>query len=375
MKKIVVTGANGFIGKNLVSRLCDMKTQYKVIKLIKTSSDVEWRNAIEDADFIIHLAGVNRSDLLDDFVSGNINCTKKICELISELDCAPRIFFSSSTKAMPGTFYGDTKTTAEGLLEELGDKTESKVTVCRLPNIYGKWSKPFYNSVVATFCYQILNNQELLINNDSPDIELLYIDDLIDALLSWLKFSDESIHRYIKSSIDVISVKNLSKRLFELNNMRVQGFVPSAASGLNRRLYATLLSFMNQKQAVISYSSHNDDRGSFSELFKHHRSGQIAFLTSKPGVTRGDHFHHTKVERFVVLSGTAKVEFRNIIDNEYFSVISVGGDGKIIETLPGYAHAITNTGKTELIVVLWANEIFDKSKPDTYYSRVRAIDA
>ena len=375
MKRAVVTGANGFIGKNLIRRLEDMGLHdTEVIGVTRESSHEEWKAAIEYADCIIHLAGVNRSDSDEDFVYGNVDSTERICNLVGDGVGGPRIFFASSTKAVPGSPYGDTKIAAENTLQDLAKNNGSSINICRLPNVYGKWSKPFYNSVVATFCHQIANSQEVEINNKSTLLELLYIDDLVDALVCWLESPEYHIDGHINRCIDTLSVGSLAERLVEMRDSRATGVIPSAGFGLDRKLYATFLSFMPVESAVTTYHSHTDARGSFSELFKHSVSGQVAFLTSKPGVVRGEHFHHTKVERFVVLAGHAKLEYRHVIDHTYFAVVSSAGDGKIIETLPGYAHNITNIGEEDLIVMLWANEVFDDLNPDTYYSKVNKIE-
>jgi UDP-2-acetamido-2,6-beta-L-arabino-hexul-4-ose reductase len=375
LKRIVVTGADGFIGKNLIRRLEDIGLlETEVISLTRESSNEEWEEAIECANCIIHLAGVNRSDSDNDFIYGNVDSTKRICNLVSDRAGSPRIFFASSTKAVSGTPYGDTKIAAENAFNDLAKKNGGCINICRLPNVYGKWSKPFYNSVVATFCHQIANNQEVEIHNKSTLLELLYIDDLVDALVNWLESPGYDIDGHVNKCIDQLTLGSLAERLIKMRDSRAVGVIPSAGFGLDRKLYATLLSFMPVESAVTLYHSHTDPRGSFSELFKHSVSGQVAFLTSKPGVVRGEHFHNTKVERFVVLAGHAKLEYRHVIDHTYFAVVSSAGDGKIIETLPGYAHNITNIGEEDLIVVLWANEVFDDSNPDTYYSEVNKIE-
>ena len=375
MKKIVITGADGFVGKNLTRRLDDASLlDTEIVRLTRNSKDWEWKAAIEYADYIIHLAGVNRSESAEDFINGNVNSTERICSLVAEVGGSPMIFFASSTKAILGTPYGDTKIAAENLLKELAENSICIITICRLPNVYGKWSKPFYNSAVATFCHQIANSQDIEIKDRSTLLNLLYIDDLVDALLCWLDSPDHQMREHIARCIDTVTLGSLAERLVEMNDCRASGVIPSAGFGLDRKLYATLLSFMPVDAAVTEYHSNTDTRGSFSELFKHSVSGQVAFLTSKPGVVRGEHFHHTKVERFVVLAGDAKLEYRHVIDDTYFSVESSAGDGKVIETLPGYAHNITNIGEVDLIVVLWANEVFDDSNPDTYYSKVNKIE-
>lgn len=371
MRNIVVTGADGFIGRNFVRRLSDEDFDHiRIFGLNRQSSHSDWDSLIARADVIIHLAGVNRSDTVDDFVSGNVESTTRLCRLVSQSGRSPAIFYASSTKAIPGSHYGDTKVAAEQSLFELADATDSEVNVCRLPNVYGKWSKPFYNSAVATFCHQIAHEKELQVNDDAPMLELLYIDDLVDGLMCWLDSSDFSMSNHIAEYTEMLSVRDLAERLSKMYDLRARGHVPSAGSGLDRRLYATLLSFMPADASVTTYASHIDSRGAFSELFKHSLCGQIAFLTSKPGVVRGEHFHHTKVERFVVLAGKAKFENRNVIDDTFFTVFSSAGDGKIIETLPGYAHNICNVGDVDLVVVLWANEVFDENNPDTYSFKV-----
>lgn len=371
MKRIVITGADGFIGKNLIRRLEDRRMLETVlIRITRESTHAQWEAAIDGADCIIHLAGVNRSAAVSDFFSGNVDSTKRICSFLTEKAVSPRIFFASSTKAVPGLPYGDTKILAENTLKDLQRKTGIRICISRLPNVYGKWSKPFYNSVVATFCYQLANNIEIEVHNGSTSLDLLYIDDLVEALVRWVDAPEYDIDGHVAKCIDRLTVGELAERLVAIRDARAVGLVPSAGFGLERKLYATFLSFIPAATAVTAYRSHTDARGSFSELFKHPVSGQLAFLTSKPGVVRGQHFHHTKVERFVVLAGQATFEFRHVIDDTYFAVASSAGDGKVIETLPGYAHSIVNTGGEVLIVMLWANEIFDELNPDTYYAKV-----
>lgn len=375
-RNLVVTGAKGFIGKNLVCRLNGQNTnKLKITTLHKGSNISEWETAIKSADYIIHLAGVNRAAGRSSFLKGNVDSTHNICTFVKASNKKPKILFSSSIKAVSGTDYGDTKRLAETALRELDSLGEAEVTILKLPNVFGKWSKPFYNSVVATFCHQLSQYKEIEIHDSLAELELLYIDDLVDIILKWLHSNTFCHKEALSKSIHKLTVGDLANKLIELRDFRLENLVPSAGNGLDRQLYATLLSFYSIEQQFTNYDLKSDARGTFAEIFKHPEAGQISYLTAAPGVVRGNHYHHTKVERFVVLTGKARFEFENIDDNEYFAVEAYGGDGRIIETLPGYAHNLKNIGDDLLVVMLWANEIYNDSLSDTFHSVVGIDEA
>lgn len=361
--KVLVTGANGFIGKNLCISLSSIGncTVYKFDR--KTSID-ELNMMLSKADIIFHLAGVNRSDNELDF-QDNISLTNLIIEKLSYLDKKTPLVFSSTIHAGREDPYGRSKAHAEELLKKLHKDHGNPVYIYKLSNVFGKWCKPNYNSVVATFCHNIANNKPIIINDENTEIDLIHIGEVITSFLGLLELKGKDL-KYIKiDKVHRISIGKLAQTLHEYKEGRYQLKSGHVGKGFERLLYSTFISYLPTSDFKYPITRNEDSRGVFVEMLKTPDSGQFSFFTAHPNVTRGGHYHHVKTEKFLVIEGKAKFCFKNIITNETFSLITSGEISEVVETIPGWSHDITNIGKDRLIVMLWANEAYDHSKPDT----------
>lgn len=365
--KALITGSEGFIGKNLKTTLSDKKI-CDVICFDRKNNFTELKKYLDQVDVIFHLAGVNRSNKIEEFNNINFELTKKICNLVENSNRNIPIFYSSSIQAGDNSPYGISKEKGEKILLELYKNKKNPILIFRLPNVFGKWSKPNYNSVVATFCNNVINNIDLKIENPNKKLDLLYIDDLIDNFIKILKSKTFKKNKlfYKMPNTETISVKNLALTIKEFNSVE-SNFIPnSAGKGFIRKLYATFLSY--KKPSNFSYKLKNniDSRGNFVEFLKTKDSGQFSFFTAFPGITRGGHYHHTKNEKFLVVQGKAKFRFKNISSSELYEICVDSNNPEVVYSIPGWAHDITAIGNEKLIVILWSNEIFDELNPDTY---------
>ena len=367
--RILVTGANGFIGKNFCVHLQEKKS-YTLLKYTRENSFDSLKSLVERSHFIIHLAGENRPKKISDYKNVNTDFTAKLSKLIEQTGRLIPVIFASSIQSDLNSSYGKSKLEAEKILEALHKKTGNPIAIYRLPNVFGKWCKPNYNSVVATFCNNIANNLPILINDKSTNIRLIYIDDLIASFFDYINSNCSGLIRPEISSEYQTNLGELAELLYSFHKSRENLETLDVGSGFNRAMHATYLSYIKPKKFAYNLPSYKDDRGSFLEILKTKNSGQFSFFTAFPGITRGGHYHHTKTEKFLVLKGTALFKFRNIITNETYELIATDNELKVIETIPGWAHNITNTGSEEMIVMLWANEVFDREYPDTISTHV-----
>jgi len=370
--KVLITGENGFIAKNLKIFLKE-RSDIKILKYSKNNKTSELVDIIDKVDFIFHLAGVNRSENLQDFTIGNENLTYELCEAIRKANKKIPVIYSSSIQADLDNPYGVSKHKAENLLFNLEKEEDNPVYIYRLPNVFGKWCKPNYNSVVATFCYNISRDIPINIDNQEDLITLVYIDDVINdfvMIMDNLKKKSETDNYQSVSPLYNITVGNLAKQLYAFKEIRNSNIIERVGKGLIRALYSTYISYLPKKQFSYSLKAHKDQRGSFVEMLKTPDCGQFSCFTILPNVTRGDHYHHSKTEKFLVINGNALFKFYNLNTLETYEIKVNGDNPEIVESIPGWAHNITNIGKEEITVMLWANEIFDNSKPDTYKNKI-----
>jgi UDP-2-acetamido-2,6-beta-L-arabino-hexul-4-ose reductase len=370
--KILITGADGFIGKNFKLRLSE-QSQHETRLFSRNNSVKDLDALLDGVDFVFHFAGVNRPSNLNDFVTDNINITDDLCRAISNLyDKTGKIIsliFTSSTQSSKNTPYGESKLASERIVLSLSASHKAKVRILRLPNIFGKWSKPNYNSVVATFCHNIARNIPIQIDDPSTLITLVYIEDLIDSFVKTIdnEIPQEDIESSLISSLEYqIKVGELASLIQGFKNSRESLVLEKTGEGLEGALYSTYVSFLPTKDFKYSIPSYKDDRGSFTEMVKTQENGQFSFFTAHPGVTRGCHYHNFKTEKFLVVKGRALFKFKNIATFETHELETSDDTSEIVESIPGWAHSITNIGSEEMIVILWANEMLDKNKPDTY---------
>ena len=372
MSHVLVTGANGFIGKNLLHRLSCI-AGITISTFNRDDDPTDLAPKIEAADTIVHLAAENRPSDNNKFYEVNHLLSRSICHLIRNKAIAhpgrhTPIIFTSSIHVNQDTPYGISKLAAESEFQQLAHETSNPCTIYRLPGVFGKWSKPNYNSVVATFCYNLTRKIDINISEPSKSIPLIYIDDLIESIVSAISFPVHGVTYPHVSPLYNITLQELANTIKAFDTSIATHSLPAVGSGLLRALYATYLSFLPSHSFKYSLPQHNDDRGTFVEFLKTTDSGQLSYFTAFPGVTRGGHYHHTKNEKFLVVSGTAKFRFRCLVSNQYMEHTISASDSSVVASIPGWSHDITNIGTDNLIVLLWSSEVFDKTKPDTYPS-------
>lgn len=361
--KVLITGAHGFLGKNLRVHLS--AKEIETVSFTREMSLEQLPKLLRDVDFVFHLAGVNRPKDPSEFEVGNKELTEKLCDEIRTLGRQIPVIFSSSIHAGSENLYGASKKAAELALISLEKDTGSPVYIYRLPNVFGKWSRPNYNSAVATFCHNIVNDLEIKIKDPDDFITLVYVDDVIDDFIKIFSERPKGVLWPKVRTEYKISVGNLAKQIRSFKESRSSMLIEAVGSGLTRALYSTYLSFHRPEQVFYKLPIHEDHRGRFVEMLKTKDSGQFSFFTTHPGVTRGGHYHHSKNEKFLVLKGKARFKFRHIISGETYEIFTDGVNPEIVETVPGWSHDITNISDDEMIVMLWANEIFDRQQPDT----------
>jgi UDP-2-acetamido-2,6-beta-L-arabino-hexul-4-ose reductase len=360
---ILVTGADGFIGKNVVDYL--KNNQYCVTTFTRGDSNESLKKIVKKMDFIVHLAGENRPSNLSEFKTINVDLTRTLCDAIRTSKRKVSLILSSSIQVKLNNHYGKSKLAAEEVVIKMSKETGNPVYIYRLPNVFGKWCKPNYNSVVATFCYNIANNIPIKISDSSKNLNLIYIDDLVSDFVEVIQKPSLGVSNLTVEPEYSISLGNLAKQIKVFKRSRENLITEPVGKGLVRALYSTYVSYIPASQFVYPLLQNKDDRGIFVEILKTKDSGQFSYFTSSPGVTRGEHYHHSKTEKFVVIQGSAKFKFRNIITNENYELYSSGEKPQVVESSPGWAHNITNIGNNQMIVMLWANEIFNTKYPDT----------
>lgn len=366
---VLVTGAKGFIGKNLVLKISE-KTTAKVLTFVRSDDYSLLTSLLNQADVIVHLAGENRPENETAFAEVNAGLTEKICSGLRELGKIIPIILASSTQAEQDNPYGRSKLAAEQAVQLLASETCNPVAIYRLPGVFGKWGKPNYNSVVATFCHNKARDQPIRVNDGSARIRLVYIDDVVNNILERLYSPWVGIVRPTIEPEYSITLSELSQQIDAFKNCRSDLLTERVGTGFSRALYATYVSYLPVDKFSYDLPLHSDERGVFVEMLKTRDSGQFSFFTARPGVTRGGHYHHTKTEKFLVIKGRARFGFRHMLTNEVHHIEAEGDRPQIVETVPGWTHDITNIGKEEMVVILWANEIFDRANPDTIASKV-----
>ena len=363
--EIAVTGANGFIAKNFIYNFVGSK-RFNINKITRTTSKDQVRKILNKCKVLYHFAGVNRPDKTKTFKKDNFELTKFICDYLKERKIKTQIIFSSSIQVTKNNAYGNSKRKCEKLLLDLKKKNGNNVFILRLPNIFGKWSRPNYNSVVATFCHNIARNKKVYISNPNSIITLLYIDDLVVKLKEYTKIGlNKKIIDRIKAN-DKITLQQLYNKINDIEKNRSKKIIGKISKGFNKQLYSTYISFLPKNKITYNIEKKNDSRGSFAEFYKNDDTGQVSFFIAKKGKIRGHHFHHSKVEKFLVVQGKAIFNMFDISAKKKLSFKLDDENLKVVESIPGYQHYIKNVGNSDLIVLLWSNEIFDVKKPDTY---------
>lgn len=370
--KILVTGSSGFVGKNLSAQLHNLG--YEVFEYDKESTHEDLNEYTKICDVVVHLAGVNRTKDNDQFYNGNQALTETLCGFLYENNNKAPLIFSSSIQANLDNDYGISKRKGEDVVLNHGKANGSPVYIYRFSNLFGKWCRPFYNSVVATWCYQIARDEQISIEDENVEITLEYIDDVVSEIINCINGKHSPISEY--SSIckvpisKKISLGELSKLIESFRQSRENLMVPNMGNPFIKKLYATYLSYLPKHQFIYKLKSNFDERGSFTEFLKFKDNGQVSINISKPGVVKGQHWHNTKNEKFLVVSGSGVIQFREINSEKIVEYYVNGEKLEVVDIPVGYTHNIINTGNTDLITIMWVNEIFDPQQSDTYYMEV-----
>jgi UDP-2-acetamido-2,6-beta-L-arabino-hexul-4-ose reductase len=367
--KVVVSGAFGFIGKNLCLRLSE-QPDITVVPFGRQHSLTSLLAALDSADALIHLAGENRPQYPAAFAEVNTGLTQAICDHLMATGNKLPMLLTSSAQAEFDNAYGLSKLGAEQVIETLSADNHNPVAIFRLPGVFGKWCKPNYNSVVATFCHNLANDLPIQISDPDRAVKLVYVDDVVESFFDWVRYTPAGCQRPAVTPEYTITLGQLADQIAAFKNCRTSLVSERVGTGLNRALYATYVSYLPTQKFAYDLPVHGDARGVFVEMLKTQDSGQFSFFTAHPGITRGGHYHHSKTEKFLVIKGHARFGFRQMNTGEIFFLDTCGDKPQIVETVPGWTHDITNIGESEMIVMLWANEIFDRERPDTIACKV-----
>lgn len=366
--KVLVTGANGFIGKNLMVHL-RQRGDIEVLAFVRGDTLASLAEKAAQADFIFHLAGVNRPQNDAEFAEGNTDLTRNLCDIVRAGGRPTPIVYTSSSQARRDNPYGLSKRGAEQALHALNADGVAPAYIYRLPNVFGKWCRPNYNSAVATFSHNIAHGLPIQVNDPAAQLQLVYVDDVVADFLRLLDTRPAPGEQAVAPVHD-ITVGALAEQLQAFRDSRASLVTEAVGTGLVRALYSTYISYFTPDQFAYPLIRHADPRGVFVEMLKTRDAGQFSYFTAHPGITRGGHYHHTKTEKFLVIKGRARFGFRHIDSGETHTLLTDGDTPQVVETIPGWSHDITNIGDDDMIVMLWANEIFDREHPDTITYKV-----
>lgn len=379
--KVLVTGAHGFVGKNLCVQLKNIKSgkakNYPVTISEVMEYDLDTDPMLLDgfcrrADFVFNLAGVNRPKDTEEFMKGNFGFTSTLLDTLKKYHNTCPVMISSSIQAALDNPYGESKRAGEQLMFTYSRETGSKVLVYRFPNVFGKWCRPNYNSAVATFCNNIANDLPIQVNDPSVMMNLVYIDDVVEELIAALNQSEHYDGNYcVVPVVYTITLGDIVDLLYSFKKMSQTLGVPDLSELFVKKLYSTYLSYLPKDKFTYPVKMNIDDRGSFTELIRTVGCGQFSVNISKPGITKGQHWHHTKNEKFVVVSGHGMIQLRKIDTDEVINFEVSGDKIEVVEMIPGYTHNIINLSETEnLVTFMWCNECFDPNHPDTFFEPV-----
>lgn len=364
--KILVTGANGFIGKNLIVALRAQRPACTILPVDIDSAPDDLENALATADFIFHLAGVNRPRDEREFQTGNTDFTARICKRLLQLKRSVPLVLSSSTQALLDNPYGLSKLGAEKAAAAYSGQSGARVKIYRLKNVFGKWCRPNYNSVTATFCHNIARDLPVTISDPDREIELVYIDDVIKFFLRDLEATEQNGVQYVEATpIHKVTLGALEKLIRSFRQMRTTLHVPDFTGEFARKLYGTYLACLAPDDFAYALEKKQDNRGCLAEFVKSLPFGQIFVSRTRPGVTRGNHYHDTKTEKFLVVSGKALIRFRHALNGRIIEYRVAGADLRVLDIPPGYTHSIENIGREELVTLFWTAEVFDPAHLDT----------
>jgi len=370
--KVLITGANGFVGKNLQLHLAERK-DVQVVCFTRDDDVAQLPALLQGVDFVFHLAGINRPQDPQEFLSGNVDLTQTLCNAICAMAEATGkktpIVYTSSVQAERDNPYGQSKRGAEDALLATARSHQLPLHIFRLPNVFGKWCKPNYNSAVATFCHNIARDLPIQVNDPAAPVTLVYVDDVIERFAQLMDGADAALDVDGFATVApqyTTTVGELARLVQTFKDSRTTLMTERVGTGLVRALYATYVSYLPPELFAYTVPQYGDPRGVFAEMLKTPDCGQFSYFTAHPGITRGGHYHHSKTEKFLVIKGQARFKFRHMQTGEAYELLTSGDKAEVVETVPGWTHDITNIGTDEMIVMLWANEVFDREKPDTF---------
>ena len=368
--KILVTGAKGFIGTNLIVELGN-KGYNEILQYDVDTDEGLLSQYCRDAEFVFHLAGINRPQEESEFMEGNKGFADKLIKALTENHNSCPVLVSSSIQAASDNPYGISKKAGEDLFFQYAKKTNSKVMVYRLPNVFGKWCRPNYNSVIATFCHNIARVLPIKINDPEVELHLVYIDDVVKEFLNALEGHENKKNGFCEVPLTYMAkLGHIAELINSFKESRDTRFIPMMSGSFEKKLYSTYLSYLPEDKFKYDLEMHVDNRGSFTEFLKTEERGQVSVNVSKPGVVKGNHWHNTKNEKFLVVSGSGVIRFRKIDTDNIIEYHVSGNKLEVVDVPPGYTHNIENLGDSYMITVMWANEPFDPDNPDTYYEEV-----
>jgi UDP-2-acetamido-2,6-beta-L-arabino-hexul-4-ose reductase len=364
---ILVTGANGFVGRNLIAEL-NNRGYKNIYEFDKNTDKSLLEQYTRNCEFVFHLAGVNRPKDEIEFTEGNFRFTKELLDLLGKQNNKAPVLITSTIQAEKDNPYGISKKAGEDLLFAYSEEMGTKALVYRLPNIFGKWSKPNYNTVVATYCYNIARDLEIQVNNPDAILTLCYIDDVLDEFIRALESKETLKDKYCHVPILYqIRLGELAEKIKSFRQSRINLSIPDMGDELTKKLYSTYLSFLPDDKFSYNLKMNTDNRGYFTEFIRTPERGQVSINVSKPGITKGNHWHHTKNEKFIVVSGEGLIRFRKVISEEIVEYRVSGEKLEVVDIPAGYTHSIVNVGKYDLVTIMWANECFNPERPDTHY--------
>lgn len=367
--KVLITGADGFIGRTLKVRLAEEGVACETF--VRGDDPALLVEKLVEVDGVAHLAGENRPADPAAFMDVNHGLTQALCAAVRIAGRAIPVVYASSTQAGDGRPYGSSKQAAEDALAALAQEPGQSCAVFRFPNVFGKWCRPDYNSAVATFCHNIARGLPIRIDDPAAPLTLAYVDDVVSAIIAQLKAPQPGFHMATMARVYHTTVGEVADLIRAFHDDRPALRIGRVGQGLTRALYATYISYLEPSQFHYTVPQYVDPRGVFVEVLKTSDSGQFSFFTAAPGISRGSHYHHTKTEKFVVVKGRAQFDFRNLLDDSFYSLETSAAEPCVVDTIPGWSHQITNIGEEELVVMLWVNEVFDKAQPDTIAAKVR----
>ncbi len=381
MKKILITGAKGFVGKNLTATLnairegkdksFSISPDFELLCYDIDSDKALLDEYCRECDFVVHLAGINRPQDPAEFMKGNFGFTDELLDLLSKHRNKAPVILSSSIQAELANDYGKSKKAGEERLFQYGEENDVKVYVYRFPNLFGKWCRPNYNSVVATFCNNVARGIDIRVNDRNTELTLVYIDDIVRAMIELIAEdgAEESGYVFVHKEYHV-TLGRIADLIMSFRASRETGHIPDLSDPFIKKLHATYTSYLPEHEFSYPLTSHADERGSFTEILKSKAAGQFSVNVIKPGIRKGEHWHHTKNEKFLVVSGKGVIRLRNIFSDEVLEYYVSDEKFEVVDIPTGYTHNIENLGDADLVTFMWSNECFDPARPDTYFLKV-----